>query len=336
MKNGKESLDPEPLMQMGWSFAPSRVLATAVQLGLFSLIEAGHKTASTLVRETGASGRGLGSLLDALCALGLLSRSGESYALQPLSERFLVKKSPDYIGAMWEKDWLWEAWGGLTETVRTGQPRVRVEVEEEAGKFFPVLVRTLHVINRAPADRAARALGIGEGDPGLRILDVACGSGVWGIAIAQADRRARVTAQDFPALLAVTREYLERHGVQNQYDFLPGDLRRVDFGEEHYDLAILGNIVHSEGERASRELFGRLHRALRREGRLAIIDMIPNADRTGPPYPVLFALNMLVNTLEGGTYTLAEYERWLTGAGFARVETADIGSHSPMIVAHKS
>ncbi len=336
MKNEKEYLDPEPLMQMGWSFAPSRVLTTAVQLGLFSLIQAGHKTAPALVRATGASGRGLGYLLDALCALGLLSRNGENYGLKALSERFLVKESPDYIGAMWEKDWLWESWGGLTQAVRTGQPRIRVEQEAQAGQFFPDLVRTLHVINRAPASRAARALGVAEPDCGLRVLDVACGSGVWGIAFAQANSRSHITAQDFPALLEVTRGYLIRHGVEAQYDFLPGDLRQADFGEARYDLALLGNIVHSEGEHASRELFGRLHRALRRGGRLAIIDMVPNADRTGPPYPVLFALNMLVHTLEGGTYTLEEYDRWLTGAGFARVETADIGSHSPMIVAHKS
>lgn len=68
---------------------------------------------------------------------------------------------------------------------------------------------------------------------------------------------------------------------------------------------------------------------------MVIIDMIPNDERTGPPYALLFALNMLVNTEEGGTYTLAEYTDWLKDAGFSRVETADIGSHSPAIIGFK-
>ena len=66
-----------------------------------------------------------------------------------------------------------------------------------------------------------------------------------------------------------------------------------------------------------------------------MIDMVPNDERTGPPFPVIFALNMLVHTAEGDTYTLAEYRAWLQEAGFAKVETADIGSHSPLIVASK-
>jgi hypothetical protein len=133
-----------------------------------------------------------------------------------------------------------------------------------------------------------------------------------------------------------TRQYLRKHGILDRCDFLPGDLKQVSFGEARYDLALLGNIVHSEGERSSRDLFRRLHRALKSGGQLAIVDMIPNEERTGPPYPILFALTMLVNTETGGTYTLTEYTAWLTEAGFVRVETADIGSHSPLIIARKS
>jgi ubiquinone/menaquinone biosynthesis C-methylase UbiE len=153
--------------------------------------------------------------------------------------------------------------------------------------------------------------------------------------MAEADSAAAVTLQDFPALLEVTREYARRHGVADRCTYLPGDLKRLAFAEQCYDLALLGNIVHSEGEASSRDLFRRLHRALRPQGRLAIIDILPNDERTAPAYPLVFALNMLVNTATGDTYTLAEYRRWLTEAGFVRVETADVGSHSPVVVAVK-
>jgi hypothetical protein len=74
---------------------------------------------------------------------------------------------------------------------------------------------------------------------------------------------------------------------------------------------------------------------LRPGGRVVVIDMIPNEERTGPPFALFFALNMLVNTETGGTYTVGEYTDWLKDAGFARVETAEIGFHSPLVIAHK-
>jgi len=153
--------------------------------------------------------------------------------------------------------------------------------------------------------------------------------------VAEADPGAHLTFQDFPGVLEHTKQYVKRHGLEKRADYLPGDLKQVDFGEGRYDVALLGNIVHSEGEASSRDLFRRLHRALRPEGQLAVIDILPNEERTGPPWAVVFALNMLVNTSDGDTYTLDEYRGWLTDAGFARVETAEIGSHSPLVVGVK-
>ncbi len=329
-------LDPDQLMQMGMSYTSSRVLAAGVQLDVFSPLASGPKTAADLARSVGASERGLRMLLDALTGLRLLTKDGGRYQLTPAAAQYLVRSSPDYLGAILEDNSLWEAWGHLVEAVRTGKPPRRVERQAEAEKFFPVLIRSLHVLNHEPARRAAQALGAGGTRHGLRVLDVACGSGVWGIAVAEADRTAAVTLHDFPGVLEHARQYVQRHGIAERCNYLAGDLKAVDFGTDRYDVALLGNIVHSEGEHSARDLFQRLHRALRPHGQLAIIDTIPNDARTGPARPLLFALTMLLNTEVGDTYTLAEYTAWLTGAGFARVETADIGSHSPLVIGVKS
>ncbi|HJT75761.1 MAG TPA: methyltransferase, partial [Gemmataceae bacterium] len=288
-----------------------------------------------VARAAGASERGTAMLLDALVGLRLLTKAGGRYRLTPLSAQYLVRESPDYLGAMMEDDTLWESWTKLTDAVRTGRPPRRVEQQAEAERFFPILIRSLHVMNREPARQTAAALGAGTTRHGLRVLDVACGSGVWGLAFLEADPQARLTLQDFPAVLEHTRGYLERAGFLDRCDFLPGDLKRVDFGTDRYDVALLGNIVHSEGEASSRDLFARLYRALKPGGAVAVIDMIPNEERTGPPFALIFALNMLVHTEAGSTYTLSEYTRWLQGAAFRRVETADIGSHSPLIIGLK-
>jgi ubiquinone/menaquinone biosynthesis C-methylase UbiE len=325
----------EQIMQMNFSFAPASIMTAALRLGVFSHLAAGHATAAEVARAAGASERGTRMLLDALTGFGLLTKEADRYELTPHARQYLVRESPDYAGALAESGRMFEAWGHLTECVRTGRPLHSVETQEQAEEFFPMLVRTLHIVNREPARRTAAALGAGSKAKGLRVLDVAAGSGVWGIAFAEADPGARVTAQDFPGVLPTTREYVRRHGLEDRFDFLAGDLKEVDFGEERYDVALLGNIVHSEGEESSRDLFRRLRRALKPGGRVVVIDMIPNDARTGPPYQLIFALNMLLNTERGDTYTLAEYTRWLGEAGFPRVETADIGSHSPAVIGHK-
>jgi 2-polyprenyl-3-methyl-5-hydroxy-6-metoxy-1,4-benzoquinol methylase len=318
---------------MHFSYIPSRILSAGLQLDVFSHIAAGHETADTIAHAAEASERGMRMLLDSLAALPLLNKRGERYRLTPLSRRYLVRESPDYLGAFLQTDAAWQSWGRLTDVIRSGQPILRVEKQQLAEMFFPILVRTLHVLHLDRARRAARSLGGLRKGTGLRILDIACGSAVWSIPFAEANARTRVTAQDFPALLPLTRQYAERHGVAAQYDYLPGDLNDVELGEARYDLVLLGNIVHSEGERSARSLFRRLHRALAPGGRIAIADMVPHDDRTGPAFPVFFALNMLLNTEHGGTFTLADYTRWLKDAGLPRVITRDIGAHSPLIIA---
>ncbi|MEW6738047.1 MAG: class I SAM-dependent methyltransferase [Acidobacteriota bacterium] len=334
-KPNSTEVSPEQILQMDFSPALSRVLHTGVQLAVFTHIAAGHHTVEEIARAAGASQRGMRMLLDVLVSFQLLAKTNSSYQLSPLAAEFLVRGKPDYIGAIMENDRMWESWGHLTEVVRSGEPIERIESQQAAENFFPILVRSLHVLNRRPARRTAEILLADRTEKGLKVLDIACGSGIWGIAIAEADPSAQITAQDFPGMLDVTREYLRQHGVENRYDFLPGDLKQVDLGTDRFDLALLGNIVHSEGEASSRDLFARLYRALRPEGRIVIIDMVPNDERTNPAFPLVFALNMLLHTKEGDTYTLAEYRQWLNNAGFKRVETANIGSHSPLIIGFK-
>ena len=329
------ALSPEPLVQMHWGFMTSRTLSSAVQLQVFSHIAAGKTTAAEIARAAHTNERATRMLLDALVGFELLKKADGRYQLAPLTAEYLVRESPNYMGYLMETTAEQDPWQHLTESIVTGKPQHKVEDQKVAEAFFPRLVRTLHVWNREPARRAAELLCGSDAPADMRVLDLGSGSGVWGIAVAEAHPRARVTAQDYPGMLDVTQEFVKRHGVEACYDYLPGALRDVDFDRNKYDLAILGNIVHSEGERASRTLFRRLARALRPRGRVAIIDMIPNAERTGPPFPLLFALNMLVHTEAGDVYTFGEYRGWLNEAGFPRVEAADIGSHSPMIIGHK-
>lgn len=325
-------VSPEPILQMAFSFAPERVLHATVTLNVYSHMAQGHKTAAEIATASGASVRGMAMLLDAATAFGLIQKQNDAYELTPMAQTFLVRESPAYIGAMMEDATIWNSWTNIVECVKKGGSSWRVETEERAIDFFPTLIKSLHVLGYRPAQSMVQQLNL---PIGAHILDVACGSAAWSIPFAEADAQAHLTLQDFSGVLEHTNGYVERHKVKERCDFLSGNLREVEFGENKFDAAILGNIVHSEGPENSKNLFGRLHRALKPGGKIVIVDMIPNEERTGPPFALIFALNMLVATEEGGTYTVGEYTHWLQDCGFSQVQTLEVGIHSPLIVATK-
>ena len=96
----------------------------------------------------------------------------------------------------------------------------------------------------------------------VRVLDLAAGSGVWGIALgAKLFRRYGSPLLTGPASIETTKKMVEKFGLADQFRFSPGDLHHADFGSG-YDIATLGHILHSEGENRSRELLAKTFNAL--------------------------------------------------------------------------
>jgi ubiquinone/menaquinone biosynthesis C-methylase UbiE len=168
----------------------------------------------------------------------------------------------------------------------------------------------------------------------VSVLDLAAGSGVWGIALAQKSPRVRVTAVDWPGVLDVTRKVAARHGIADRFRFVAGDLEQADFGTGH-QIATLGHILHSEGEARSRALLKKTAVALAPGGTITIAEFLVHADRSGPPNGLIFAVNMLVNTEVGDTYSFEEIKGWLTEAGFKDARTVEAPGPSPLILAEK-
>lgn len=323
---------PMMLMETAWSFTRTQVLKTAVELDLFTQVNNGHRTSESLAKVVGATERGVRMVLNALAGLKILEKAGEQYHLTEPARLFLSKNSPGYLGHfLLHVDQIMPAWSHLTEVIRTGQPYARVEKGEDEAEFFTKLVGGLFAMNWPGAQAAAKAL-VGERQ-GLRILDIGAGSGVWGIAFAHQDPQARVTIADYPPVIDVARRFVAEHGLTDRFDYLPGNFREVDFGRGQYDLAILGHICHSEGERNTRELFRRIKRALKPDGRLLIAEFLADEERKGAVFPLLFAVNMLVSTEEGDTFTVPEMKQWLQETGFGPVDFIEGPTPSPLMVA---
>jgi SAM-dependent methyltransferase len=329
---------PQRLMQFGSGYAPPLIIKAALDVGVFDALAGSPKSLDQLHSETGASLRGLRAILNALVGLELLAKSAEGqFRLTPESATYLVSSAPGFYGGIFRHATrqLIPKWMNLTEIVRTGRPAAAVNNEEEGGAYFQQFVADIFPTSYPAAQALGRALGIAGSTDTLRVLDIGAGSGVWGIAIAQQSPHVRVTAVDWPAVLTVTRQMTERFGVAERFEFVAGNMQEADFGAG-YQVALLGQILHSEGEIRSRRLLGRVFDALAPGGTIAIGEFVPNADRTGPVGPLIFAVNMLVNTDDGDTFTFEEMSAWLGEAGFTNCRQLDAPGPSPITIATRA
>jgi SAM-dependent methyltransferase len=331
------TVTPERLMQMSWGFAPPLIIEAAVRGGVFDALADGPRSISQVAAATAGSGRGLRAVMDALVGLGLLAKADpDRYALTPESAAFLVTGAPGYRGDFFRhiSTQLIPSWLHLTQAMRNGAPPQAVNREAIGSPFFQEFVESLFGLNRGAAQALAEHLRIGESKAPLTVLDLAAGSGVWSIALAERSPLVRVTAVDWPGVLAVTRRVTERWGVADRYRFVAGDLQSADFGAGHA-VALLGHILHSEGPARSRALLQRTYDALAPGGTIAIAEFLVDADRTGPPLGLMFAVNMLLHTDEGGTYSFEEIAAWLREAGFSDIRTLEAPAPSPLILANR-
>jgi SAM-dependent methyltransferase len=330
-------ITPERLMQFAWGYSVPLMIETGLELGVFDLLAGGAKSVGEVSRATGASERGLRAVMNGLVAFEFLAKdSTEKYSLTPESSAFLVSHKPGFQGGIFRhiSKQLVPVWLQLTEVVRTGNPGVAVNREGDGSAFFQQLVEDILPMSYPAASTLAAALKLKESSAPVRVLDLAAGSGVWGIALAQASPNVSVTAVDWEGVLPATQRIATQFGVADRFKMIAGDLLKAGFGSG-YDVAILGHILHSEGPDRSRELLKKTFAALAPGGTIAIAEFVANDDRTGPPGAMIFAVNMLVNTDTGDTFTFPEMSRWLTDAGFRDIRQLAAPGPSPLILASK-
>ena len=311
---------PERIMQYVNGHWATVTLATAVQYSVFTRIEAGATTAAALADAAKIAPRGAQALLDALVGLGLLTLSNGGYANTPEASFYLVEGKPAYMGGwsarLFGPDGDLDVWSRLPGAVRHGGPERRFEAAENP--FWEKLVVALAPGTWPLAQQAAARLdfaSLGE----ARLLDVGGGGGVYSAVLLGTNPRARSTQVDWANVNRIARDYLTRFGVADRFETRDGDFHAVDFGQAVYDVAIYAHIAHGEGPQENVATFRRLKRALKPGGTLMVVDFVVDEDRSGPPFPLLFHLQMLLMTPAGATWRESDYRSWLAEAGFASV-----------------
>ena len=336
-KRERKKLTPERLQQFGFAYAPPLIISAAVNNKVFDTLEGGAKAVEQLQKEVGGSARGLRAIMDALVGLELLKKDRQSrYSLTPESKAFLISEKPGTLAGFFGSilPVMISRWLRLTDIVRDGRPAVAVNQETEGTEFFSQLVETIIPMSYPCAQKLADHLKVAKAKDQVRVIDLAAGSGIWGIAVAQKSPRVRVTAVDWAGMIPTTKRITQKFGVRDRFDFIEGDLLEANFGSG-YDIATLGHILHSEGEQRSRQLLKKTFRALKSGGIIAIAEWLVNDDRTKPLPSLMFSVQMLVNTEKGDTFSFNEIKKWLEDAGFNKVQKLEAPGPSPLILATK-
>lgn len=333
-------ISPMPIVQMMGAYQQSLAIKAALDFDLFTHVGAGRDNARDLALACGASERGVEILADYLTVARLLQKENGHYRLSPEAAIFLDRRSPaclaDTMG-WWSLEMQNLPIAGLTDAVRRGGAQ---QVIHDPSRWV-TFARAMAPMMRMPAQYIAENLAA----PGLKasdkVLDIAGGHGLYGIAVAQRFPQAQVTLLDADVVGAVARENAAQAGVAARYQVragsaLPGSQGEVPFGEDN-GLILVTNFLHHFSERTNAAVLAKCRAALAPGGRVLVLDFVPNPDRISPPFPAAFSLTMLADTAEGRAYTEAEYRSMFSAAGFGDFERHDLpGLPATAMIAHRN
>lgn len=311
--SGKMEWDAPALLQLGRKFSESRIFISAVELGVFSALSSQSLTAEDITEKLSTDLRAMTMLLDALAAMGLLIKEQQHYRIVPSAAACLIPDSEDSILPMlYHNINMWERWSHLTEIVRTGKPfftPVPSDVNDERYRSF---ILAMHVVGKSNADQYIRPIDLAST---TRLLDIGGASGTYTLAFLRRKPELKVTLFDLPRVIPLARERLTQEGVLDRVTLHEGDFYQDDLPGGH-DLALLSAIIHQNSREQNRDLYRKVHQALIPGGRIIIRDHVMDESRTKPVPGALFAINMLVGTEGGGTFTFAEIQEDLEATGF--------------------
>ncbi|KDN22656.1 methyltransferase [Amycolatopsis rifamycinica] len=327
---------PGRILELIMAFYGSRAVLSAVELGLFSTLAGRSMTAAELSDQAGLHPRGATDFLDALVSLGLLERTGDSYANTPDAERHLVAGKPGYVGgyARMAAGMLFPVWGKLTEALRTGQAQVPSGRgifdgyrDDDATRGF------LGAMDAVNSGVGAALVSVFDWSRYSSVVDLGGARGNLAATLLREHPHLDATCFDLPPVERFFAEHTAELGLAGRIRFVAGDFFADPLPAA--DVFVAGHILHYFDLPARQRLLARVHEAVKPGGAVLVYDRMIDADRRGRPLSLLGSLNMLLTSPGGSEYTPVEARKWLTEAGFGTVEVASVGALDTLVIGHK-
>ena len=334
MKSG-----PEEILQLGLGFWASKTLLSAVELGVFSELAGGALTGDDIGERLGLHPRGRCDFLDALVALGMLTRDGEEYANTFETDVFLDRGKSSYLGGMLEmaNARLYPFWGRLTEALQTGRPQNEART---GSSFFAALYddperlrQFLHAmtgLSLGASREIAKRFPFADYET---VLDVGCAEGGLLVELALAHTHLRGIGFDLPAVREAYEDYVRSSGLGERLAFCGGDFFRDAL--PHADVVTLGHILHDWSLNEKMQLLRKAYDAVPKAGAVIVFESIIDDDRRENAFGLLMSLNMLIETQDGFDYTGADCQQWMREIGFTETRVEHLIGPDSMVVGIK-
>ncbi|SCL32318.1 Ubiquinone/menaquinone biosynthesis C-methylase UbiE [Micromonospora pallida] len=324
---------PERILQLANGYWATGILGAAASHALFTHLEGGAENADQLAARAGISVRGAQTLLDGLVSLGLVELHEDAYRNTAEAATFLVEGKQTCLSSFARlKLTHMGSMVALPDVVRAGGPVTDATVEVADNPHWQEVVPAIAAQSVPVARIAADVLGLAAAGE-ISILDVGGGSGIYSAIWLGLNPAARSTQLDWGPVNAIARRLLAERGVADRFTCVDGDFHRTDFGTAAHDVVVYSHIAHQEGPEDNISVFARIRAALKPGGTLVVCDYLVDDDRSGPPFPLLFAAEMLLKSRQGGTWRRSDYHAWLTKAGFENISFQPTPSPATLVFA---
>ena len=336
----KKAPSPDHLFQLGLGFMASKTFLSAMELGLFSDLAKGPKTADQIRDLYQLHPRAYRDFLDALVALGAIDRKGDKYRNTPDSDLFLDRAKPSYMGGILEmaNARLYGYWGSLTEGLRTGSPQNEAKA---GGNPFDAIYGTPEKLKGFLAAMTGLSTGAGiaiaKKFPWKKyrtFVDVGGAQGGVSVQLALAHKHLNGANYDLPVVGPIYEEYVRSFKLEKRLSFKPGDFFK-DAEIPSADVIIMGHILHDWNLEEKKALIAKAYQALPKGGVYILHEAIIDDDRRKNAFGLLMSLNMLIETPGGFDYSHKDASGWLKAAGFKKTQVVPLAGPDSMVLAFK-
>ena len=288
-------------------------IRTAVALGIFEALESGQKNVEQLAEATTANAAVLPLLLDVLVHTELLERYGDDYALSTVA-RLVPNRLMDFGDLHWCH---------LENFMKSGTSLpANNNLAHTQADFLNGSAANEWMMTPAALD-AAQVLDMGQTRTSLRILEVGCGSAIFGSTLIHRDAESRLVVLDDAANLKRAATTIESIGAQDRVEYIEGDYLDFKLDHQPFDMIIATNLAHRHTEDECQGLFKSVHAHLKSSGEFVVVDVFPG-QKDGEVTRSIVALEIVLRTEHGGLHDPARFQHNLIMNGFDQIRFAHL------------